>query len=99
MTIHTSAQWWRLIEHNWDDLALLLRRSGLAHDLAAIERLMARRDARIAGRLMAAKRCAPDRRGPPAKSQLADPVRPVRRAVGALPAGGVTPPPFSSGPR
>ena len=59
MTIHTSAQWWRLIEHNWDDLALLLRRSGLAHDLAAIERLMARRDARIAGRLMAAKRCAP----------------------------------------
>jgi hypothetical protein len=62
MTIHTSAQWWRLIEHNWDDLALLLRRSGLAHDLDAIERLKARRDARIAGRLMAAKRCAPDRR-------------------------------------
>jgi hypothetical protein len=62
MTIQTSAQWWRLIEHNWDDLALLLRRSGLAHDLDAIEHLKTRRDARIAKRLMAAKRCAPDRR-------------------------------------
>jgi hypothetical protein len=62
MTIETSAQWWRLIEQNWDDLVALLRRCGLAHDLERIERLKACRDARIAKRLLAAKKCAPGRR-------------------------------------
>jgi hypothetical protein len=62
MTIETSAQWWRLIEQNWDDLVALFRRCGLAHDLESMERLKACRDARIARRLLAAKKCAPDRR-------------------------------------
>ena len=62
MRIETSAQWWRLIEQKWDDLVALLRRCGLAHDLEAMERLKARRDARIARRLLAAKQRAPDRR-------------------------------------
>ena len=62
MTIETSAQWWRLIEQNWDDLVALFRRCGLAHDLEGMERLKACRDARIARRLLAAKKRAPDRR-------------------------------------
>ena len=62
MRIETSAQWWRLIEQNWDDLVALLRRCGLAHDLEAMERLKACRDARIAKRLLAAKKRAPERR-------------------------------------
>jgi hypothetical protein len=37
-----------------------LRRCGLAHDLEAMERLKACRDARIARRLLAAKKRAPD---------------------------------------
>jgi hypothetical protein len=60
--IETSAQWWRLIEQNWDDLLALFRRCGLAHDLEVMERLKAHRDARIARRLQAAKKRAPDRR-------------------------------------
>ena len=62
MTIQTSAEWWHVIEQNWDELILLLERCGLADDRAGVERLKARRDARIARRLQAAKRCAPDRR-------------------------------------
>ena len=62
MTIETSAQWWRLIEHNWDDLVALLRRCGLANDLERIERFKACRDARLIGRLLAAKKRAPDLR-------------------------------------
>lgn len=62
MTIQTSAQWWRLIEQNWDDLVALFRRCGLAQELEGMERLKARRDARIAKRLLAAKKCAPERR-------------------------------------
>jgi len=62
MTIQTSAQWWRLIEQNWDELVGLFRRCGLAQDLEGMERLKARRDARIAKRLLAVKRCAPERR-------------------------------------
>ena len=62
MTIETSAQWWRLIEQNWDDLIALFRRCGLAHDLEAVERLKTCRDARIVRRLVAAKKRAPDRR-------------------------------------
>ena len=62
MTIQTSAQWWRLIEQNWDDLVALFRRCGLAQELEGMERLKARRDARIAKRLLAAKKRAPERR-------------------------------------
>jgi hypothetical protein len=62
MTIQTSAQWWRLIEQNWDDLVALFRRCGLAQELEGMERLKARRDARIAKRLLDAKKCAPERR-------------------------------------
>ena len=62
MTIQTSAQWWRLMEQNWDDLVALFRRCGLAQELEGMERLKARRDARIAKRLQAAKRRAPERR-------------------------------------
>jgi hypothetical protein len=59
MTIQTSAEWWRLIEQNWDELRALLERCGLAD---GVERLKARRDAKIARRLQAAKRRAPGRR-------------------------------------
>ncbi len=62
MTIQTSAEWWRLIEQNWDELVALLERCGLADDRAGVERQRARRDARIARRLQAAKRRAPARR-------------------------------------
>jgi hypothetical protein len=62
MTIQTSAEWWRLIEQNWDELMALLERYGLANDRAGMERLKARRDARIARRLQAAKPYAPGRR-------------------------------------
>jgi hypothetical protein len=62
MTIQTSAQWWRVIEQNWDELVALLERCGLADDRVGVERLKARRDARIARRLQAARRCAPARR-------------------------------------
>ena len=58
MTIQTSAQWWRLIEQNWDELVALLERCGL-DDRAGMERLKARRDARIARRLQAARQRAP----------------------------------------
>ena len=59
MTIQTSAEWWRLIEQNWDELMALLERCGLANDRAGMERLQARRDARIARRLQAARQQAP----------------------------------------
>ena len=62
MTIETSAQWWRLIEQNWEDLVALFRRCGLAHDLERMERLKACRDAGIVRRLLAAKKRAPHRR-------------------------------------
>ena len=62
MTIETSAQWWGLIEQNWDELLALLERCGLADDRIGVERLKARRDARIARRLQAARPCAPARR-------------------------------------
>jgi hypothetical protein len=62
MTIQTSAQWWRVIEQNWDELVALLERCGLADDRVGVERLKARRDARIARRLQAARRYAPERR-------------------------------------
>ncbi len=55
MTIQTSAEWWRLIEQNWDELMALLERCGLASDRAGMERLRARRDARITRRLQAAR--------------------------------------------
>ena len=58
MTIQSSAQWWRLIEQNWDDLVALFRRCGLAGELEGMERLKARRDARIASRLLAAQKYA-----------------------------------------
>jgi hypothetical protein len=59
MTIQTSAQWWHVIEQNWDELLALLERCGLAD---GVERLKARRDVRIARRLQAAKLCARGRR-------------------------------------
>jgi hypothetical protein len=62
MTIQTSAQWWRVIEQNWDELVALLERCGLAEDRRDMERLKARRDTRITRRLQAAKRYAPARR-------------------------------------
>lgn len=62
MTIETSAQWWREVEQNWDDLVALFKGCDLSEELAGIERLKARRDARIARRLLAVQKRAPDRR-------------------------------------
>jgi hypothetical protein len=62
MTIQTSAQWWSVIEQNWDQLMALLQGCELGDELAGIERLRTRRDAAIARRLMAAQRRAPERR-------------------------------------
>jgi hypothetical protein len=62
MTIQTSAQWWREIEQNWDELMALFQGCELHHEVAGMERLKSRRDAAIARRLLAAQRHAPARR-------------------------------------
>lgn len=59
MVIDSSAQWWRLVDQNWDDLATLFKRHDLGGELPSIERMRRHRDARIARRLHAARKHAP----------------------------------------
>ena len=62
MTIDNSADWWRLMDQNWDELVALFERYELGGELTGIERMRKVRDARIARRLLDAKRRAPHRR-------------------------------------
>lgn len=62
MTIETSADWWRTVERNWDELAALFAGCELDEELSDVERLKRCRDVRIARRLQAARRRAPHRR-------------------------------------
>ncbi len=62
MMIDNSADWWRLMDQNWDDLVALLQRSDLGGELTGLDRMRRVRDARIARRLLEAKRRAPHRR-------------------------------------
>jgi hypothetical protein len=62
MVIDSSAQWWRLVDQNWDDLATLFKRHDLGGELPNIERMKRHRDVQIARRLQIARKRAPHRR-------------------------------------
>lgn len=62
MAIESSASWSRLVDHDRDDLAALLRCYDLGGDLPVVERMKRHRDARLARRIKAASRRTPDRR-------------------------------------
>lgn len=60
-TIETSAEWWRAVEQNWDDIVVLFKGCALEAQLSEAERLKRSRDAQIARRLQAVRRRAPRR--------------------------------------
>lgn len=62
MTIETSADWWRTLEHDWDELVALLRSCRMDERLAAMERMRRLRDASIGASLIAVRKHAPERR-------------------------------------
>lgn len=62
MTIDNSADWWQLVDQNWDDLVTLFKRYDLGQDTTGMERMKRRRDAQFARRLIDARRHAPHRR-------------------------------------
>ncbi len=62
MSIQSSAEWWSEIEQNWDELVALFRGCKLDGQIGELERMKKLRDARIARRLLAAKKRAPSRR-------------------------------------
>lgn len=61
-TIETSAEWWRAVEQNWDELVALFKGCALEEQLCDVERLKRSRDVQIARRLQAVRRRAPHRR-------------------------------------